>query len=121
MAPNETCPFCGGKIQPKERETYVETARAELARILTQLRGLEESDNDIDSRLKEIRMEIRPLEERIEEINTMIAAELNPHAEKLKEAISQYRSYIQLQGEISLLHTLSTDWSTCLLYTSRCV
>lgn len=112
MDPNETCPFCGGKIHPKDQESYIETARAELSRILTQLKGLEESENDIDSSLTELRMEICPLEERIEEINTMVAAELTPHAEKLKDAISQYRSYIQLQEEISLLHTLSTDWST---------
>ena len=107
----DLCPFCNGKIQLRQRESYIAGAKAELSRIILQLNGLTESENDICSNLNHARGKIHSLEERIDDINTLVDAELTPHAEKLRTAITQYRSQIQLQQEISVLHTISEDWN----------
>lgn len=107
----DLCPFCNGKIQSRQRETYIAGAKAELSRIILQLNGLAESENDISSKLNHTRDKIHLLEERINDINTLVDAELTPHAEELRTAITQYRSQIQLQQEISVLHTISEDWN----------
>ena len=46
------------------------------------------------------------------EIEKWIETELTPQANKLREGIKQYRSYIQLQQESSVLHNISQDWIT---------
>lgn len=109
---NEKCPFCDGFIQPKERDSYIETAKAELNRIIMQLQGLAESENDVSETLGEVQGKIRNLEERRSEIEKWIEAELTPQADKIREGIYQYRSYIQLQQESSVLHNVSQDWIT---------
>lgn len=109
---SDSCPFCNGKIQPRKRETYIAGARAELSRIVLQLKGLAESENDVSSKLNDTREKIHALESRIEEINKLVDAELTPHAEELRAAIAQYRSYVQVQHEISVLHTISQEWNT---------
>lgn len=109
---NTNCPFCNGAIQPKQKESYIEASRAELARIITQLKGLAESENDVALQLEETRRKIRILELRRLEIDALIDKELTPHADLLKAGISQYRSYVQVQKEISVLHSISQDWNT---------
>ena len=109
---NTSCPFCNGQIHPKARKSYIEASKAELVRIISQLQGLSESENDLNNRLYEMRMKIKTLENRIDEINTMVNAELTPRAEELRTAVTQYRSYVQLQNEISLLHTISENWNS---------
>jgi hypothetical protein len=107
---NEKCPFCDGVIKPKDRNSYIETAKAEMNRILMQLHGLAESENDVSETLVEIQWKIENIEERRSEIEKWIETELTPQADKLREGISQYRSYIQLQQESTVLHNVSQDW-----------
>lgn len=109
---NEKCPFCDGSIQPKERKSYIKASKAELNRIIKQLKGLVESENDVVATLDQVQGKIGSLEGRRSEIEKWIETELTPQAEKLREGIQQYRSYIQLQKESSVLHTVSQDWIT---------
>lgn len=112
IAENTSCPFCNGKIQPRRRKSYIATAKAELARIISQLQGLTESENDISCKLNITREKIQTLETRIKEIDTLVDSELIPHAEGLRTAITQYRAYIEIKHEVEILHTLSTEWNT---------
>lgn len=109
---NKTCPFCNGDIQPIQRESYIEASRAELTRIIIQLQGLIETEYDITATLEEVQGKIRSIEGRRSEIEKWIEAELTPQADKLREAIHQYRSYIQIHQEYSVLHNVSQDWIT---------
>ena len=107
---NKKCPFCDGNIRPTERKSYVEASRAELNRIISQLKGLSESENDVISTLNEVQEKIKYLENRRADIEKWIETELTPQADKLREGIQQYRSYIQLQQESTVLHNVSQDW-----------
>lgn len=109
---NKKCPFCDGSIPPAERKSYIEASKSELNRIITQLQGLAESENDVISTLNEVRNKIKNLEERRAEIEKWIETELAPQADKLREGIQQYRSYIQLQQESTVLHNVSQEWIT---------
>lgn len=107
---NTTCPFCNGTIKPTQRKSYIEASKAELTRIITQLQGLAESESDVVQELNSVREKIAAIEERRSEIDALIDSELTPLAETLTNGIQSYRTYIQLQQEISLLHDISKDW-----------
>lgn len=107
---NKKCPFCEGNIRPTERKSYIEASRTELNRIITQLHGLSESEKDIVVFLDEVREKISHLENQRSEIQELIETELTPHSNKLKEGIQQYRSYIQLQQELTVLQDISQEW-----------
>jgi hypothetical protein len=107
---NRKCPFCEGEIQPAERRSYIETAKAELNRIIAQLQGLSESEDDIVSALNEVQVQITYIEKRRSEIEAWIETELTPKADKLRNGIQQYRAYVQLHQESEVLHSLSQDW-----------
>lgn len=107
---NNKCPFCEGNIQPAERKSYIEASRAELNRIITQLQGLSESEKDVVSSLNEVRVKINYLENQRSEIDKLIETELTPQSNKLREGIQQYRSYVQLQQESTVLQSVSQEW-----------
>ena len=112
---NDKCPFCDSAITPKSRKSYIEASRSELARIISQLQGLNESESDIISALNEVRSKLEKLEDRHSEIELLIEEELTPHLNELKAAISKYRTYIQLQNKIEVLHTVSQDLQATLI------
>ena len=107
---NKKCPFCEGNIRPAERKSYIDASRAELNRIITQLQGLSESEEDVISSLNEVRGKILYLENQRSEIEKLIETELTPQSNKLREGIQQYRSYIQLQQESTVLQNVSQEW-----------
>ena len=109
---NKKCPFCDGSFQPKEKKSYIEASKAELNRIIIQLQGLSESENDVIAILNDTRIKIENLEGRKAEIESLIESELTPLANKLREGIHQYRSYIQVQQESDVLHYVSQEWIT---------
>jgi len=107
---NKKCPFCNASIRPTQRKSYIEASRAELNRIIKQLQGLNESENDIVSTLNEVQEKINYLETRRADIEKWIETELTPQADKLREGIQQYHTYTQLQQESTILHNVSQDW-----------
>jgi hypothetical protein len=109
---NKKCPFCEGNIQPAERKSYIEASKAELNRIITQLQGLSESEKDVVSSLNEVRGKINHLESQRSDIEILIETELTPQSDKLREGIQQYRSYVQLQQESTVLQNVSQEWIT---------
>lgn len=109
---NTTYPFCNGTISANNKESYIEASKAELSRIITQLQGLTESENNLDNNLKTARNKIASIELRRAEIEQLIESELTPMAEKIKNSIQSYRAYIQLEQQITTMHELSQDWNT---------
>lgn len=112
---NDKCPFCDSAITPQSRKSYIEASRFELARIISQLQGLDESESDIVSELNIVRGKLEKLQNRRSEIELLIGEELTPHLNELKAAIAKYRTYIQLQNEIEVLHTVSEDLQATLI------
>ncbi|MBR0485526.1 MAG: hypothetical protein IJJ69_12270 [Oscillospiraceae bacterium] len=94
---NATCPFCEGKIIPRKKESYIDSARAELSRIIKQMNDLAEIEQEITIEKQNIDAEIKKLKERQESIKQCIDAELQPKIKALQELITQYRSYLQIK------------------------
>lgn len=116
---SDNCPFCDSAITRQSRKSYLEASRSELARIISQLQGLIESESDIISELNDVRCKLEKLENRHSEIELLVEEELTPHVNELKAAIAKYRIYIQLQNEIEVLHTVSQDLQTTLIEESE--
>lgn len=49
-----TCQFCEGKIIPRSRKTYIEASKAELTRIVSQMEGLDVTEQNVQNEKAEI-------------------------------------------------------------------
>lgn len=107
-----TCPFCDGKMPTQKTESYVEAARSELSRIVTQYNDLTDAEKDIKQQIQELQVEIALLAEQKGNIEELIAGELKPQAKSLAETIDTYRVYIQLNNELEVIHRLADGWNT---------
>lgn len=97
------CPFCDG-ILPKEEETScVEAAKAELQKIISQLRDLDDAENDILSERKNLQEKSAILINERSEIETLINSELNPWVASLRKTLNEYRYSIEIHNETAII------------------
>jgi chromosome segregation ATPase len=91
---NQTCPFCEGKLPVRNKKTYIESAQAELNRIMVQINDLEEAAKDLQNEKAEIEKSLNELQSKKDQIESNIEKELQPKADALKQSIDEYRAYI---------------------------
>jgi Fe-S cluster assembly ATPase SufC len=108
---DSTCPFCNGKIPTPNTKSYIEAARSELSRIIAQYNDLVGAEKDIEQQMQELQTEIKLLSEQKDNIEELIAKDLNPQAKALSETIESYRTYIQLNYELEVIHRLADGWN----------
>lgn len=106
------CPFCNGHLPDNQQKSYVEAASAELKRIISQLSGLSESEEELIRQKNDLKQELTVLNTEKSSIEQLINLELKPRAKELNDSINSYRSYIQLQNELDLIQRLASNWST---------
>ena len=112
MPRDSRCPFCNGQLPEKQRASYLESARAELKRIVAQLGGLDESEREINRQAEELNAEVTRLTAEKENIESMVEEQLKPKAKELAESLKSYRAYVQLQNELDVIRRLSDGWNT---------
>ena len=95
MPHNTLCPFCDSKMPERHKNSYIKSAQAEHSRILAQLHGLEETERDVTAELAQIAAALTELEKEKSAIDNLIAEELRPKIESLKNTLIRYREYIQ--------------------------
>lgn len=103
------CPYCATPVKIKHDVNYTEAAKSELARIIVQMQGLENSERYVTEQLAEINKSIQNLNKKRDELQTLVSNKLKPESRNLKEKIQQYKSYIELQNTYNLIQTLSKD------------
>ena len=108
---DSTCPFCNGKIPTQNTKSYIDAARSELSRIIAQYNDLVGAEKDIEQQIQELQTEIKLLSEQKDNIEELIAKDLNPQAKALSETIESYRTYIQLNYELEVIHRLADGWN----------
>lgn len=108
---DSNCPFCNGKIPTQNTKSYIEAARSELSRIIAQYNDLVGAEKDIEQQIQELQTEIKLLSEQKDNIEELIAKDLNPQAKALSETIESYRTYIQLNYELEVIHRLADGWN----------
>lgn len=109
---NHTCPFCEGKLPERDKKTYIESAQAELNRIMVQMSGLEETELDLKSEKTEIDSNLMELQTKRAQIELMIQKELQPKADELRQSLNNYREYIQIQKELQVINSFAESWET---------
>lgn len=109
---NTECPFCHSTIQPELRTSYLETTKLELARIIQQLQGLLESEQDVQTELQETASRINQTEKQRDALDQRIDQELAPHAQGLRKTLQRYRASVELKREFDLMQELSKTWNT---------
>lgn len=113
------CPFCDGIIQDNKKESYIEVANSELTRIISQLQGLIESEQNITDELHMLNKNNIEKQSEYNALEALISESLTPLANKLRNTIEQYKIYIDLKKEFSLIHTFSQDLQDALLEESE--
>ena len=86
MPQNTNCPFCEGKIAQHSRDSYVEASRAELSRIISQVKGLNETELDVQKEKATIQAELSALHMKRANVESLISEQLRPRSNELTEA-----------------------------------
>ena len=109
---NKICPFCDGKLPARNKKTYIESAQAELDRIVLQMNGLEETEQDLNLEKQEINENLKALQSKRDSMETKIEKELQPKADALRQSLNGYRAYIQIKQELQVIDDFASSWET---------
>jgi len=109
---NSECPFCEGKIAVHGRKSYMETARAELTRIISQLEGLGETEIDVKKEQTAIQTQLADLKAQRADVELLINEQLRPKANELTQSLQNYSAYVQIKNEINVIDDFSDSWTT---------
>lgn len=109
---SRNCPFCENELQKKQEESYIDTSRAELERIISQLYGLEDSSLEVVRQIAELKSDIDDLQKEKQSIDNLIKFDLQPKASRLNESILNNKKNIELENELVVIKRLSENWVT---------
>lgn len=106
------CPFCkNGRIPVKSRTSYVQSANAELQRVIQQLNGLGESIDDVQENQKDLTAQQASYQEEKDGIEKKLKEELRPRMAKLSEQKDAYKRYLDIQSQRNFLEEMASTWN----------
>lgn len=107
----DSCPFCGHDMEPEEesRASYVDSAKAELARITLQLEDLKATETDTDQEIKKLESKLQELNARNSRITKLLNQKLRPRAAELRDAVAEYKQILQLRQTLQSIAYMSTE------------
>lgn len=112
IAHKVNCPFCGHDMEKvQSREPYVESAKAELARIRLQLEDLQVTEADANSEIAILEGQLKELNVRNNSITQLINQRLRPKAQELKAMVAEYKRILHLRQELASISYMSTTLS----------
>ena len=108
------CPFCGHEMEAEEedRTTYVESARAELARIRLQLGDLEATETDTKQEIKNLEISLKDLNVQNNSITNLLNQDLRPHVAELRRVVAEYRRIQELRKQLDSIAYMSSELGT---------
>ena len=71
-----------------------------------------ETENELTAEEVEITAQLIELKSQRDDIDNIIQEELQPEAKTLKKALNDYRIYIQIKHEISIITEFASSWET---------
>lgn len=107
---NTVCPFCESHFTPKDDETYIESARGELSRIVTQMNDLTKAEQSLAEEMRWMSEEMAKLDAEKDSIESHIQQELRPKAEAMRKSLADYKSFLQLKREMSVIDDFAVGW-----------
>ena len=105
------CPFCGHDMDEEENDktAYVESARAELARITLQLGDLNVTEDDTQKEIAALEQQLRSLNIQNNAITNLLNNRLKPKAADLRETVAEYKRILQLRQQLESVAYMSTE------------
>jgi len=105
------CPFCGHDIDEEEdvRTSYVDSAKAELARIRLQLEDLEKTEADTAREITALEEKLTELNKRNNRITQLLNQKLRPHVAELRSAVAEYKRIQELRKKLESISYMSVD------------
>lgn len=104
-----SCPYCGGEVAEDRKQSYVETAKEEVEKLVPKISDLQDAQDE----LKEI---IKRLEERREEaiaekttLEQQVKKQMRPSISELQEHLNEYRQAIESYKEEQVYSDLEWD------------
>ena len=107
---NTVCPFCERHFTPKDDETYIESARGELSRIVAQMNDLTKAEQSLSEEMNWMSEEMAKLDAEKDSIESHIQQELRPKAEAMRKSLADYKSFLQLKREMSVIDDFAVGW-----------
>ena len=107
---NTVCPFCESHFTPKDDETYIESARGELSRIVTQMNDLTKAEQSLAEEMRWMSEEMAKLDAEKDSIECHIQQELRPKAEAMRKSLADYKNFLQLKREMSVIDDFAVGW-----------
>lgn len=107
---NTVCPFCESHFTPKDDETYIESARGELSRIVAQMNDLTKAEQSLVKEMRWMAEEMAKLDAEKDSIESHLQQELRPKAEAMRKSLAVYKNFLQLKREISVVEEFAARW-----------
>ena len=107
---NTVCPFCESLFTPKDDESYIESARGELSRIVAQINDLTKAEQSLAAEMKEMSRGMARLDTEKDKIESLIKRELRPKAEEMRNSLKAFKSYLQLKREMEVFEEFTAGW-----------
>lgn len=107
---NTVCPFCESLFTPKDDESYIDSARGELSRIVAQINDLTKAEQSLVAEMKELSQEMTKLGAEKDKIESLIKQELRPKAEEMRKSLTAFKSYLQLKREMEVFEEFTKGW-----------
>ena len=105
------CPFCGHDMDEEEdvRTSYVDSAKAELARIRLQLEDLEKTEVDTSREITILEERLKELNDQNSRITQLLNRKLRPHVAELRAAVAEYKRIQELRKKLESISYMSID------------
>ncbi len=97
------CPFCDSEITVKPTPQYLDASVAELDKIKVHLAELSEAQRSIDKQRSSIVENIKTLETRKQEIDSLISDQLQPQLSAFQEQLEKKLQTMQLSSELNII------------------
>lgn len=107
---NTICPFCESKISGRQESSYIESAKAELRRTISNIEDLAETMAKIKKEIKDTTIELDDLSKEKKTVNEYLNNELMPKQIKLSESLVLYRDLIEAENEIRVYDNLDRSY-----------
>lgn len=104
------CPFCESPLTSDHVQSHKESLEAELAKVITQLKGLEETLSALKEEMNADNLNAERLQEEIHEIQVLINKKLSPSLSDLKSQYRDLKNILELRKEKVVLEEIRTTW-----------
>ncbi|MDO4492016.1 MAG: AAA family ATPase [Lachnospiraceae bacterium] len=102
------CPFCNGDLPKKEETSCADAAKAELERLLPQIKDLENAEAELSAEQDTLRARLATLETNRTVEETRLNTELRPRLKSLRETLNEYSSALEISKETLIIAAYET-------------